>query len=853
MQGRALVRAVLAKSAGDVTNGTQAATSMISNALTNAVTGSPSAAVAGIAVAAAIEAAQLGYASITAYTESSHNAYELFLQDHATGTATFFLPENESDRSGSQRFFYNFIQLIQGSENASDSLLYRYAGISVIKNVDVTRSSGIFGTKKIKGTRYAIISMAKSAFAGPYEDADTGDELLDIALHGSDIFLQDRVPTSLDEVFNYTPTGTGFITQHAWTTGHLTPEVLSRLNLVRFMIIVFANLLVQAQHPADLNAATDIPLNGLDTIAFCKDINSRINTLLLQSRDKKYEYLGKMICKDSFEAFIRLVKREVEELQEGHESKILNQLNLKELIAQSRGVLQVLNGLWHTILYLNRPSSSSVKLRYLVRSLSNYLDDALSADPKFWTKISQIEQRKKKKVTHTIPGLNTPLNTVIDLIGLVASLPLDQQNPFLSTMEEQGIPGKICQILKQLIENFIQPLSSELTKSKSNAAQAFLMNLISLSIESHPAFLQEAVIKIPGKLQIQQQISVINSAYANAQPPVFSWHILHCFGEDSKPKNSTPSKSQAKRQLTTETIQHFLALLRAQYQFLLALRGVKELQDVLDANKNMLLNPNVRIMLKKSLSILQTQANTLDHTLRKLMTHVSTTDKIDDQEKDEHANWRISYIQAIDSGKQGLSQRMDVVRDEFIRTTGIVDSPDFLKRLEQHLLDDIDEAVLTSQGNIEARALLHAALPSHLGPTIESGSSVSKERQSAEAQPFLSEPSQSNISVASTEDTSEPLQTSNSSLRLQLVLQILRWTSAFLFITGLVMGLMLTLGAPYFLTVLGLTAEQLMVGTVVSTTSSVIGGIGLVAVSFFFKAPSDGTTASPAATHHSFI
>ncbi|MEI6094016.1 MAG: hypothetical protein WCR08_00925 [Gammaproteobacteria bacterium] len=856
VETRTAVRAALTKGAGNMALEALGETTSVLESLSGS---SASAVVATVAIGATVEALKLGYDSIVAHAQASQDAYSLFVQDYNAGTVSVFLPTDQSVRSTREKFFDTFIQLFQSRDGGRNSPLFRYAGIRYTESAEISIPSSIpmMGATKRQGTRYSLISMSALVFAGPYEYARSGDPLLDIALRGSDLFLRAKLSHSLAAIFNYgSPNIFASMTEHAVTTGQLSPKVLRHLDLVRFMMLAFANLLINLQHPGDLDAATNIPLHDEGAIALCGTVIDLINQILLPKKsDKKFAYLHEIYCKDEFLQFIRLVKREAEELQEGYQSKKLKQLNLVEVIAQSHGILQVLSRLWHQMLYLDKPMTEPTQLLYLVRSLSNALDD----HPKFWNELAASYTQKKKGILPVIAGLNQPYTTVIDLIGLFASISKEQRTLMLSKIEKNKIAPAVWYALNQLGQIFIEPMTDALSIMQDNAADAFLMNLIAISIEGHPSFLQEAVVPVAGIPTLQQQFSVINNAQIETKelPVKFTWRLLDYLTGQSDSVVSiskSPIKKGKQKNLTVQTGARIKALLKAEYEFLDALRSISALQELLESNRNLLLRKNVRDMLRKVLSFLSIKEGALSHAIEKLIEQITTLDKIDDEEKDEISNQRRQFIVQMRAEKQGLMGRVQLVKREIESAIEILDSPAFVKALETEIREEVNAVYASHEDFLIAKEQLIAelrlpvlrqiAVPSS-SAILSDGRQESISRIPLDTASSISQESAHDLHDVRLEDDNLEA-TPNQALRLQFILRILRLASAFLLIVGLLVLVSMTLGASYLPVVAALSPQQLTVGMAVGGMSALVGGAGLGFSCFFKPAVAQGASSEVA-------
>lgn len=853
---RAGMRSILTKGGKDLSAGAAGITGNMTTALGVVANNSGTAALAMVAVDAGVEALRLGYASIEDHKRVDKEAYDLFVQDYNTGTVSFFLPTNPSERTGSQRFFDHFIQLFQNHENGRNSDLFRRAGIHYTDNVEVTKP-GIVRSSTIRGTSYSLISSAAVIFAGEYDYARDEDSVLDNARHGSDLFLIAKLPMMLEQIFSYKSHDPR---EYTLTTGKLSLKVLHRLDLVRFMTLVFANLLINLQHAPDLDSDAHIPLNDPATVALCESVKELITTIRLyeSGENQDLSYLNDLYIKDMFFKFLDLLKSEVEDLQLGYQSKILNQLSLSDLIAQCHGILQGTNTLWFQLLYLDKPLSRRDQLLLLVRELSKALDN--HAD--FWTQLPQIF--REARISGGVPniaGLNAPYCTVMDLIGLFAALSTEQREAVLLKLPETyvGIKG----FLQQLNQSFIEPLKEELRFISDNATHAFLLNLIALSAESRPPFLRESSSN-PPRPSVKKQLSDLNDAQMQQSSTslAFTWGVWDCFADQLETsagaKKRTPTRTPTKSKFKPDTILLQRAMLSAEYGFLDAVRSVCALQELLASNKSLLLHSGIRSMLRKVLVSLRDREVALKNAIQRLYNHVNTQDKIHPEEKDGDSNRRRQYIlHALSEGK-GLGHRSQYVKDEIDRTITILDSPEFTDRTRQSIETEVASVMYVSHAEFAAeKNQLLAALQLPVLPQVIVQPDIGQRTARSSVAQVVADSSQNSgqsTQVGSGEINTTPIRSFSNSvptqglerpstidapppdanLRLHMLLRIMRAVSAFLLIVGLLVLLSLTFGAPYLTAIAALTTQQIATGTLLGCMSSVGGGVGL-GLSYFFK------------------
>jgi len=507
------------------------------------------------------------------------------------------------------------------------------------------------------------------------------------------------------------------------------------------------------------------------------------------------------------------------------------------------------------MLYLDKPMTEPTQLLYLVRSLSNALDD----HPKFWNELAASYTQKKKGILPVIAGLNQPYTTVIDLIGLFASISKEQRTLMLSKIEKNKIAPAVWYALNQLGQIFIEPMTDALSIMQDNAADAFLINLIAISIEGHPSFLQEAVVPVAGIPTLQQQFSVINNAQIETKelPVKFTWRLLDYLTGQSDSVVSiskSPIKKGKQKNLTVQTGARIKALLKAEYEFLDALRSISALQELLESNRNLLLRKNVRDMLRKVLSFLSIKEGALSHAIEKLIEQITTLDKIDDEEKDEISNQRRQFIVQMRAEKQGLMGRVQLVKREIESAIEILDSPAFVKALETEIREEVNAVYASHEDFLIAKEQLIAELrlPVLRQISVPSSSAIlSDGRQESISRIPLDTASSISQEIAHDlhdvrleDDNLEA--TPNQALRLQFILRILRLASAFLLIVGLLVLVSMTLGASYLPVVAALSPQQLTVGMAVGGMSALVGGAGLGFSCFFKPAVAQGASSEVA-------
>ena len=785
---RSELTATLTKGAGNMATLDLAGTI---NSMQNIGGGSASAALVTVVIEATIVGVNKVYQVLEACAEEKLEIYQLFKQDYDSGTSTVFLPKNEKQTNPTYKLLEGFIQLLQVDDKQEKSALFRYAGIHFTKNA--------MSPKKEPGTRYAVISMSSLLSTNPYPYDRSGDQCLDKALRSSDIFLQARLPQSLALIYHFESGGIlGFFKDSVYPTSKLI-----NLSVIRFMVLVFENLLINLQHPCDLDAETNEPLSDEAATHLCENVIDLINRIsILMGNDENFKYLSKIDCGHVFLDFICFMKLEVEQLRKGHQSKKLNHLDLSEIVAQSQEILQRLNRVWYQILYLNKPMTESKQLLYLVGLLSNVLEK----HPEDWANFLKILDDQHWS-SMTIAGLNYPYRSAIDLIGLFAALSDKQRKALLKSSSR--IPA-IEYVLVQLNDNFISSFSEELSLTQSSATHSFFMNLLALSLESHPPYLQEPQPQAREQFTVRQQIISINNLQIESpESSPFTWLILyHTISQPTqlKTNSQTSVKKERQKYLLPQTVLNLKALMFVQYQFLAAVRNLDSLQELVSNNHNLLLDLKLLTKLKSQLLNLKAKADDLLSTELILIHQIYDQDPIDSLLYDDSSNQRRQFILCLQSEEFGFERRINLTRSAIDAAMTMISSPMFAKTIANEIQDNLEI--------VDSRYHLNY---------ISNQVSISRPEQ-----PELSQ----NQTLQS--GSEQPLLNSNdTALQFQFILVVLRMMSIFLLIVGLVVLASLIFGPTQFSIIAGLSPSQQAVGMTLGLISSVEGIAGLGFCRFF--------------------
>lgn len=765
-----------------------------------------SAAIATVAIGLTITALNQGYQTLQAHLQHHQDVKELFEQDYLHGTVSFFCPIKVTDRLNEQLFFDAYLGLLQDTKG-KDSVLFKLAGIHFTEQVSGVGNKRNFmlQSQEVLGTRYALISMASLPLASEYDFSQGEDDLLDRARCGGDDFLGTSLPIFLEMIHSYEKQSN----EQSLEMQSFPQQTVGRLDLVRFITIAFSNILLNLQHPPDLESESKMPLNDKAAIGLCAQVDEILDKILLpDDHHDAFHYIEKLYFRDEFLKFLRLLKREVQELREGYQYKLLRSLNLAGVVAESQGLLQNINASLFQMLYPNLSHRDQKYLRSLCRQISNALDD----HPDVWTPVSRVIKKKLPNMD----GLNANPSTVIDLIGVFSSVsPRDRSEIIrvllsVKTLQNEPKFHALIEPLQQLDEMFIKPLEPFLPKA-TNVTGAYILNVLALTAESSPPFLQEAVIKTSNPT-LQQQFAHINDQA--------DWEEI------------------CRSILSRETGDKLQAMLKIQQgEFLGAVRTVKALQDFLDNSKHLLLNPQVQHMVKKACETLEQKRLLLSAAVSDLSEYVSMNDH-------DSASHRKKHIAHMMSPTKGLQNRFDALEDLIGQTLKVLKSSDFGSN-QVHLIQDQVNAIYASYQEFEAdkTVLLSLALAA-LG---ESDTPLSSHIQNhAVSGEFAEIGVQTDVLI----DTPRPVIDDHQDLFLaslppghhleayvvssSLLFAVIETVSAFLLMVALLVFLSLTFGAPYLPIIAALNAQQITACSLASYLSAASGGVGL-ALSYFFK------------------
>ena len=583
-----------------------------------------------VAVTATVQALGLAYTSIERSKAAQSNEADLFSQACDAGTATFFVPDCRSTTEDEQSFFLTMTKYLRDK----DPILVKYANIHVTENFH--ESNGV------RGTSYAIISYSNLFLSNAYEHIPGDDRILEAAKHSCDLFIKAKLPDMLETVSK------GHVKRHfytRWIPG--TRIFYQRLYFVRFLTIAFGNILVSLQHPPSLDNKAAIKL--------CGQVIDGINEMLLSDRFKFIR--TKMKFHNEFVHFLTSMRREVENLQLGYKSKILNEISLFEVVGKCHGILQGLNSLWHEIIFKDRPNTQPDQLLYIVRCITfavHILDPVSNNQTSDFAKNRVVQWISKNRIfSEEIIKFFNPAyvgNRVMEWFSRIFLKPviqhfapaqpptketnkgpnpvpvmevikgfskwLGKQQPGAKKVLELQELGVEINELKLLSSNFIAPMKQLLQDygvthqetEKENTISDILQQLIALSIESCPPFLPE---KFHGE-GVYKNCSKINLERKLADHKV--WDLLKRSDREG-------------RQLKNETISKMRDLLVAQYDFLDAVRLFSKVQAFVERNRLFLLERQAQNHLQELLILLLKRLGNLRTKMNDLYVAVSCNDR----------------------------------------------------------------------------------------------------------------------------------------------------------------------------------------------------------------------------------
>ncbi|MCR9192447.1 MAG: hypothetical protein NXI01_07275 [Gammaproteobacteria bacterium] len=783
-------------------------------------------ALAGIAVVGTAIALKKGFDALQKHLQGNRDVRALFESDYEDHTASFFLPDVIDERDSTEKLFALFIDLLQGS-SGRESTFVKYAGLRFTDNA-TQETHKIWGLKEECGTQVSLIDMSELPFAAAYDYAQGEDGLLNRARHGTDIFLQAK-PNIFFKQLRYFAEESR---KNQFLMGRFPNQTTNTLNLLRSMVMACKNILLNLQHPPDLSENDHTTVNDQEAIALCgafeeildhilipldQFVNPPDQALIADQPDEMYDLLKEIYYPKEFLSTLRSLRREVQELKEGYESKWMHTLNLGSLVAESQGILRDLSSSVISMMYLESPNTNNNHLLFLLRELSNQLDDV----PGFFEKDALLDAFKDKRLP-IISGLNAQYSTVIDLVGLFAAGGKKRRDKFIKAVRQ--IYPEMALSLTTLATHFLVPFDNLLHLEKKDASSAFFLRLIAFLVESHPPFIQETL-RPNDNPSLRVQFAGLNAGLnLEGASQALTWCILDA--DDLG--------------LKAETVNRFRQLLSAAYDFMDVLRIVDSLQGLLGSNKNLLLNQKVRAIVADATKALETKRVALLHS-------ISALNQYADRDDHDSIAVRKQHLVHIITQENGLGLRFEALQDVILQAQNVLNAPGFAQGLVQDLSDQV-ETVFTSHAAYDASGrkyierLLFSALrepeilalpdvrPAAPPPVIVVRPSVAVSL-SSEVSEGGSEfdimdvpPSATNLAVESA---------GNYAFKLNLLFTTIQAVSAFLLIMGALVLLSLTSGAAYVPIVASLTGSQIAMGTIVSGATAMAGGVGLALSSMF--------------------
>ena len=621
---------------------------------TATVTNSPSLNQAAIAVGlVAVAGTALciyeGFEAIDRHFKAEKNSFELFKGDCKANITQMSLKELQDNPShNSLGFFKKFVRLLQ-QEVGSNGELYRYANI--------------YHQGPNTDGHFAVMNMASFSFVSQAHTAQGDNATLDHARNSLDHFLQSSTRIILEQLRTKHPSLVSSI-----FSGHLSIKEVHEVNIVRFMVMALTNISLNLKYPADLNSDDNTqPLDDSKSKLLCAKVEELIDKLSSpDENDSDYDFLKNMPVKEAFNEFLKDLKQRIENLKDGYQSKILNELNFGALVSTSRSLLACVNKTLTQTLFPESPLSTNELLISLVEKVS--INFQLNGD-----RVSNLcKDWCRKKRLKGIP-VNFPLKNAIDLIALYASNNESLRQDFLNVLK--GFPG-LDHALSHLSQYFISPIEKYIPRVGNNpfyASSAYLIQLIGLVEGSCSQGLDNSV---------RDQLVGFNTAYMNNNNFRFSLSIFD------------------KLKFKPDTLDKLKNLINCQYRFMDALRTEIILKNLLDNNKYLLIDPSVRAVTKKAGNTLRAKAEDFKKSLDGLVDYISVQDEASPKK-------RRDPFSHILHPNNGIEQRFDLLVSQILQMSTVIESG----RDAHALIDNLSQ-------DIAARYDSHAASRSDLDQII---------------------------------------------------------------------------------------------------------------------------------------
>ena len=672
---RLAVQSLLSNQEKDFTGGTSAITEAATAKLKQIASfnsTSTSSSLSLLAVGATITALSLAHSSIEAHKSADKNAGDLFRLACESGTATYFLPSRLSDCTEEQLFFTEMRKYLKKKINR----LASYANIHFTDNVETTKPGILWGSK-ISGTSFSIISYATLFASTGYENVASDDSILEASRRSCDLFIRAKLSNMMETISSYRPKS---ILGYS-TNGGFRSDVYQSLSFVQFLTLAFSNMLMTLQCPPHLN--------DKEVLELAAQVRAVINDMILS---EKFSYLrDKILLKDEFMNFLTSMRREVEGLQRGYKSRMLNSLSLGDTVGQCYGILQELTTLWHQILFLDKPHTKPEDLMYVVRCVTSALNEF-------------GDSGNLKKLLN-MPREQQP--SVLELIGNFSTLTAKDRRAVVEKLSGFGV--EISEI-SQLSSGFIEPLTELIlsipkdanknkNKNKANTevfVQSIILNLIALSVESLPPFLPER----PQGVDFYKQC-----AQMNREKSFLHKGILKML--------NPPDTNELSPRLKKVTIDNMEQLLAAHYDFLEATRDLATLHVLFERHRSMILNQGIQERLFNRLAEVSKTGSLLQEKLYKLYTTVNGEDRILGNLKDKdgsiHNSRRLVILQSL-CEESVLQYRVKIMCQEVERVKFSLMATDFGKLFKDEFKEDVIvllNAVSSDEDKKEILQILH--------------------------------------------------------------------------------------------------------------------------------------------------
>lgn len=456
----------------------------------------------GAAVAATAVAAYKAYEAMEKRIDQVDNERENYQDMIDQKISTYFMPQDRSKRSPWDLYLAEFIQKLRDIRHPSlNDLLWRYAGIHQ-KSIE---------NEKRKGTVYAVMSTFSTPL-GTYfpHTADDADALTQ-ARKSLNILIAGELKEVLSEVES--KLDSNWLTNMALFTE--AERYLPWLNASRFMLISMGNIASNLLFA--MNPNTDMPLSYENSAELCSLFRTLLGEMSSASGNKFHTHHKFLCCHALFEDFLSTLNSRTLVLKKSYEQNAETKLNLNEVSHSVHLMLQQLNSSLRGLIYLNHPLSEPA---HLIGKVIN-LADLIYFHPKL---VSQLVAKLQlpKTINYAEMMVNNPPTTVMDLLILWSDATHSVRSSALSSMPQtHEWQVQFVKTLRAVKHHFIKPIETATTSAQPfsislqtnttpSPARLFFISSIALLMEVYRIELSEPQVVV-GAQSVSAQIRAINS------------------------------------------------------------------------------------------------------------------------------------------------------------------------------------------------------------------------------------------------------------------------------------------------------------------------------------------------------